>query len=239
LLTIDGGRFVSLLDPPPAAAALAASCDNVRTWPVLVGAGGADDVMLSSPVILYDYPTVAPESLGDHFDATEIDELLMLRVRTLTEDETREARATDRRAAEIVDRANAASADTIGRLHGAIRQSTAAADDATRREWETFLNPPGEASPGEVALDVDSGRLTRGTRVRLRPAHRADSMDLCLAGRIAIVDGVHTTLEGQSYISVTLEDDPLAQAGPRFRRTLFFHPDEIVPLDATAMEARR
>jgi hypothetical protein len=237
ILAIERGQFVSLLDPPPAAAALAASCQNVHTWPVLVGAPGSSRVMLSSPIILYDHPEVAPESPGDHCDATEIDELLMLRVRTLTEEEKREARATDRRAAEIVDRATAASPEAIGRLHGAIRHY-AAADDALPGDWQAFLNPPGEAPPGEASLDIGSWRVARGSRVCLRPGHRADSIDLCLAGRTATIVGVHTTLEGKSYVSVTLDDDPFAQAGPRFRRSLFFHPDEIVPLDANSSEAQ-
>jgi hypothetical protein len=237
LLAIERGQFVSLLDPPPAAAALAASCENVHTWPVLVGAPGAREVMLSSPIILYDHPQVAPESPGDHFDATEIDELLMLRVRTLTEDEKREARATDRRAAEIVDRATAASPETLGRLHGAIRHY-GITGDAPPDDWQAFLNPPGEAPPGEASLEVGSWRVARGTRVRLTPGHRADSLDLCLAGRTATVAGVHTTLEGKSYVSVTLDDDPFAHAGPRFRRSLFFHPDEILPLDSNSTEAR-
>ena len=34
--------------------------------------------MLSAPIILYDYPQIAPESPGDLFDLTEIDELLTL-----------------------------------------------------------------------------------------------------------------------------------------------------------------
>src|SRR5262245_21606530 len=94
LLAVRDGEFVSLLDPPEWAEAAVVACDNVGTWPVLVG-GDRRDVMLSSPIILYDYPEVAPESPGDLCDATEIDEILTLRVMTLTDDEKREARGTD------------------------------------------------------------------------------------------------------------------------------------------------
>ena len=87
------GQFVSLLDPPAAAREAAAQCENVRTWPVLIGAAGERTVMLSSPIILQDYPEIAPESPGDLFDATEIDEILTLRTMALTDDEKREARA--------------------------------------------------------------------------------------------------------------------------------------------------
>ncbi len=77
--------------------------------------------MLSSPIILYDHPEVAPESQGDLFDATEIDEILALRVLTLTDDEKDEARRTDARAAAIVDRIDAMSPEVWARLHGAMR----------------------------------------------------------------------------------------------------------------------
>src|SRR5262249_25421686 len=89
ILGVRGSEFVSLLDPPEGCREAAAACDNRGTWPVLVGAEGQADMMLSSPIILYDYPQVAPESAGDFFDATEIDEMLTLRIMTLTDDEKR------------------------------------------------------------------------------------------------------------------------------------------------------
>nr|MBA2519429.1 hypothetical protein [Chloroflexia bacterium] len=104
LLATTGARFVSLLEPPEWARPAAAACDNLHTWPVLVGDAGQRDLMLSSPIILYDYPVIAAESAGDLFDATEIDEILTLRTMTLTDDEKRQARATDQRAAAIIDR---------------------------------------------------------------------------------------------------------------------------------------
>ena len=98
ILGTQGGQFVSLLDPPEDWRELAASCRNVGTWPVLVGEEGDYDTLLSSPIILYDYPRVAPESPGDLFDGTEIDEILSLRILTLTEEEKRAAGAMDDRA---------------------------------------------------------------------------------------------------------------------------------------------
>ncbi|MGH7539434.1 MAG: hypothetical protein ACRELC_00370 [Gemmatimonadota bacterium] len=243
LLAVENGAFVSLLDPPPSASASAASCANAHTWPVLVGPAGSRTVMLSSPVILPDYPAIAPESPGDFCDATEIDEMLMLRVKTLTEEEKREARATDERAARIVDRADAASVQTMGRLHGAIRHGAAEAarDDDTGAPsaspagaWEAFVNPPDAAPPEGGSLEIGSMRIGSGSRVRLMPTHRADSMDMCLEGRIATVTGVYRTLEDKPYVAVVLDDDPLGTSGSRYRRSLFFHPDEIVPLDRGA-----
>jgi hypothetical protein len=231
ILSVDKGAFVSLLEPPASAVDAATSCLNLHAWPVLVGAKGSRDVMLSSPIILYDYPTVAPESVGDFCDATEIDEMLMLRVQTLTADEKREARATDARAARIVDRADAASAETMGQLHGAIRQFSDASPDASFGAWETFLNPPDTPSPEAGWVEIGPIRIGSGSRVRLKPTHRADSMDMCLEGRVATVTAVHRTLEDTPYVTVILDDDPFGAAGARYRRALFFHPDELVPVD--------
>jgi hypothetical protein len=121
LLGVDQGVFLSLLDPPEWARPAAETCQNLRTWPVLIGEEGRRDAMLSSPIILYDHPTIAPESPGDLFDSTEIDEILTLRTMALTEDEKREARATDERAAAIIDRVDGMPPELLERLHGAVR----------------------------------------------------------------------------------------------------------------------
>ncbi|HEX2166680.1 MAG TPA: hypothetical protein VHG09_05520 [Longimicrobiales bacterium] len=238
ILSVDNGVFLSLLEPPASARTAAASCVNLHTWPVLVGSSDSTAVMLSSPIILYDYPQVAPESPGDFCDATEIDEMLMLRIQTLTAEEKREARATDERAARIIDRADAASAETMNRLHGAVRHFANASSPPSGESWETFLNPPDAPAPDAAWLDIGPIRIGNGSRVRLRPTHRADSMDMCLAGRTATVAAVHRTLEDKPFVAVILDDDPFGAAGSRYRRALFFHPDEIVPLDADGRDDR-
>lgn len=121
VLTIREGEFVSQTDPPDALREATAACRNVGVWPVLVGEDGARDTVLGSPIILYDYPQVAPESAGDLFDATEIDEILTLRILTLTDDEKQEIRRSDERARRILDRAEANPAEHVAQLHGAIR----------------------------------------------------------------------------------------------------------------------
>lgn len=121
MLAVRGGAFVSLLDPPDRASGAAKACRNLNTWSVLVGEPGRRDVLLSSPIILYDHPAVSPHSQGDLFDAAEIDELLTLCTMTLTESEKREARATDPRAAEIIDRTENLSNEAIERMHGTMR----------------------------------------------------------------------------------------------------------------------
>jgi hypothetical protein len=121
LTGIPGGTFLSMTDPPEWAAAEVAGCENIGTWPVLGGPDDCRDLMLSSPVILYDHPEIAAESAGDLFDATEIDEILTLRTLALTETEKRQARATDSRAADLIDRLDDLPAEMLDRMHGAIR----------------------------------------------------------------------------------------------------------------------
>ncbi|MCO6005572.1 hypothetical protein NE236_11330 [Actinoallomurus purpureus] len=122
IIGVSDGAFVSLIDPPEWASAAAAGCRNQHTWPVLAGEPGEHDVVLSSPIILYDHPAIAPESPGQLFDSTEIDELLSLRTLTLTDQEKDEARATDPRAAELIERVGDLPPEFLERLHGAIRQ---------------------------------------------------------------------------------------------------------------------
>ncbi|MCZ7433317.1 hypothetical protein [Streptomyces sp. WMMC1477] len=134
VLHCEGARFVSLLDPPPHLAEAAAGCRNEGVWPVLVdggpgglGAGRAErtagaHTVLASPVTLYDFPAVAPESPGDLFDGTEIDQLLVRCVLSLTEEEQAEARAADPRAREILDRCSRLSPAELAALHGTIRE---------------------------------------------------------------------------------------------------------------------
>jgi hypothetical protein len=121
ILSVESGQFVSLLETPDELKEFAAQCKNVGTWPVLVGEDGQRDAMLSSPIILYDYPQIAPESAGDLFDGTEIDEILALRILTLTEDEKAEMRQGDDRARQILERTEALPEEQFLKLHGVLR----------------------------------------------------------------------------------------------------------------------
>jgi hydrogenase maturation protease len=118
---VEGGEFVSLLDTPEDCEALAANCNNIGTWPVLVGEQDSRQAMLSSPIILYDYPQIAPESPGSLFDGTEIDEILSLRIMTLTDEEKREIRQSDDRGREVLDRTENLSEEQFMKLHGILR----------------------------------------------------------------------------------------------------------------------
>lgn len=121
ILEARQGKFVSLLDPPEDCRSFAQACQNVGTWPVLVGEDGQRDAMLSSPIILYDYPQIAPESPGDLFDGAEIDEILSLRILTLTEEEKREMRQSDERARRILERTESMPDEQFMKLHGVLR----------------------------------------------------------------------------------------------------------------------
>jgi len=121
-LQASGGRFVSLTDPPEDLRADAAECRNEGTWPVLVGEPGDRTTLLSSPIILEEYPRIAPESPGDLFDGGEIDQLLTLSILGLSDDEKREMRGTDPRAREVLERTEALSPEELMRLHGVVRE---------------------------------------------------------------------------------------------------------------------
>src|SRR5699024_7909730 len=82
-----GGEFVSLLEPPDSASSVVARCRRHRCFPVLAGRPDDRDLLLISPIILYDHPEIAEQSEGNLFDSTEIDEILTLRVMTMTDEE--------------------------------------------------------------------------------------------------------------------------------------------------------
>ncbi|MDQ2974431.1 MAG: hypothetical protein M3R69_03350 [Acidobacteriota bacterium] len=121
ILGVRDGQFVSLLDPPEEFSQAAGGCNNLGTYPVLAGENGSRDCMLSSPIILYDYPQIAPESAGNLFDGTEIDEILTLRIMTLTEDEKREMRGADDRARQILERTETLPVEQLMKMHGAMK----------------------------------------------------------------------------------------------------------------------
>jgi hypothetical protein len=230
MLASDHGAFVSLLDPPPGAARAASGCRQAGLFPVLIGAG---DVVLAAPIILYDRPEIAPESPGDLYDATEIDEILALRVLTLTDDEKAEARATDPRAAAIIDRCDEMPAELWSRLHGAVRalDPGATTTAAIANQEVPWWDPAADAGidPGANSVIVGGVTVQKGTCVRLQPSRRADAHDLFLRDMIATVAGVFLDVDGGRHVAVTLDDDPSRDELAWQGRYLYFHPDEIVP----------
>ncbi len=206
VLGVRHGEFASMTDPPDALRAFAEGCHNVGAWPILVGEPGARDAMLCSPIILADYPEVAPESSGDLFDATEIEEILTLRILTLSEEERRELAAGDPRTAALLHRTDALAERERAALHGALRSQ---------------LRPR--------TLRVAGIDLAAGDRVRLRPRGRSDVFDLALAGQLATIVSVEQDFDGECYFTVTVDADPGRDLGAQGKpgHRFFFRPDEV------------
>ncbi|MFF0633270.1 hypothetical protein ACFYTS_12300 [Nocardia sp. NPDC004151] len=247
LCELRDGVFLSLIDPPDDAVDAAEACTQRRCFPVLAGPEGTADLLLISPIILYDHPRIAEQSEGPLFDSTEIDEILTLRVLTLTDEEKDQARATDPRAAELIDRCEAMTPESMQGLHGLVR------DDSLPREDNRLV----DAAPGsprvlpaldpdtpwwdplsDTAVDPDSDTVViggtpvaRGSRVRLHPSRRADAQDLFYAGRTARVASVHEDVDGQLHLAVVVEDDPAAELHEWYGRYLYFAPDEVEPIE--------
>lgn len=201
MLRVEHGNFISLIDPPEQHREAARSCRNIGTWPVLAGKEGDRHLLLSSPIILYDYPQIAPESAGDLFDSTEIDEILTLRVLTLSDEEKDQIRSESEQGRDILNRSETLPPEALAKMHGAIRGLRNASKLAFRE----------------------------GDRVRLRPRKKADIFDIALAGKIAVVESVERDFENNVHLAVTVEDDPgrdfgvARQIGHRF----FFSPEEV------------
>lgn len=200
IVAFEGASVVPPRDPPADLAPAAAACRSSGLWPILLGDPTSRDLVLCSPIILDDHPAVAPESTGDLFDATEIDEILSLRIMTLAPGERDEAARGDPRVRRLLERTEQMGPEDLARLHGARR---AAAETA--------------------------GRIAVGDRVRLRPKGRSDIFDIALAGRVATVVGLETDLEGRRYVAVTVDDDPGKDLGATGKpgHKFFFAPSEV------------
>jgi len=225
ILRASGAEFLSLTDPPPGQALAATACENIGAWPVLVGDEKAQerDTMLSSPIILYDYPQIAPESAGDLCDGLEIDEILTLRVMTMTDDEKTEMRNVDAYARRILERTESLREDDLLKMHGVMRDISAPEPDIFAEH-----EPLDHVSVRGVALHA-------GDRVRITPKNRADAMDMMLAGKIGLIEAIEQDAEENIHLALVLEEDPgrdlgmMRQPGHRF----FYALEEVEPLPST------
>jgi hypothetical protein len=222
VLHTEDGEFISLMDPPNSLRELVAACKNQGTWPVLVGDESAADraTLLSSPIILYDYPKIAAESPGELFDGTEIDEILTLRVMTMTDSEKEEMRQSDPRARAILERTESLPEDQLLKMHGVVRE--------LRSFDEDFFGNDRRREQAEL----DGVVLRPGDKVKIRPRARADIMDIALTGKIAAIEAIEEDAEGRIHLALVLDDDPgkdlgyLRQPGHRF----FYTIDEVEPV---------
>ena len=248
LLEVEGAVFVSQLDHPEWAKGFVAACANDGVFPVLAGPEDQQQVVLSSPIILYDHPQLAPQSESSFMDSLEIDELLSLRTMTLSEEEKREVRGTDPRAAALLDEVDDMPPELWDRLHGTVRyldamtapslglapppEPTAALDVPW---WDPARTPP--SIPESDAIRIGDVDVRRGTRVVLRPGvRRADAYDLFLAGHTATVAAVLHDVDGKQHLAVSVDEDPGADLKSAHGRYLYFAPDEVEPLVGSVVE---
>ena len=205
---------------------------------MLVGPTGATDVVMGSPIILYDHPEIAEQSAGALFDSTEIDEILTLRVMTMTDAEKAEARATDPRAAGIIDRCDQMSPETLRDLHGVLATRT-----VTIAEFDTgdvpWWDPAADESvrPDTDSVVIAGVSVARGSLVRVHPSRRADAQDLFFADQVARVTAVLSDVDGSTHVALVLVDDPAADLHEEAGRFFYFAPDELEPLDQAREES--
>jgi hypothetical protein len=221
VLEIEGGRFVSPLEREGAAGEAAAACRNVNTWPVL--ASPDDDVVLAAAIYLPDHPSMAPESLGNLFDSTEIEEALLLHVHALSDAERAAIAEQDPTVSEMVERALASGREDIFSLHGRL---------------EEVVDEPGHPVPGEPELTVDGVTFRKGGKVILRPGRDRDVYDSMLDGRTATIERLYCDSDGGAHIAVTVDGDAAQDLFRETGRYLFFRGHEVETAPA-AHEARR
>jgi hypothetical protein len=240
IISVSGGEFISMTDPPIWAQPAVAGCQNEGGWPVLADPDGGRQVVLSSPIILYDHPELAAESPGELYDGTEIDEILTLRTLALSDAEKAEARATDPRAAALLDRVESMDAEAMGRMHGTIRYPSAARSSEPSENADQdvpWWDPDADAavSPDTDTVTIGGQQIGRGSRVLLRPgARRADAQDMFLIGRIAEVQAVLHDVEDKPYLAVSLADQPDEDLRIAHGRFLYFSTDEVEPCQTGA-----
>ena len=210
-----GSRFASPFSPGPTAKAAVAACDQINIFPVL--ATDTDDTVLGATIVLPDHPQIAPESHGDLFDATEIEEALLLHVLALSDDERAAIADQDPKVREMLARAEAAGPEAIARVHG--------------RVTVTDLPPAHRPGPADVAgerrISVDGITYTRGTKVILRPGFGRAPQDGVWADRMATIERIYRDYEDGVHIAVTVDDDPGQELMRDIGRYLYFKPSEV------------
>lgn len=207
ILRLSAGRFLSPLET-------GRDCDSVNTWPVL--ATPEDDVMLGAAIVLPDHPSLAPESLGNLFDSTEIEEALLLHVQALSDAERAEIERQDPRVKEMVERAAAATPDEVLALHGRLTLEPPKPSAAVR-----------DPSAGESEAEADGKHFRRGGKVLLRPGPGADLHARMLEGRHATIERIYTDYDGKVHLGVTVDDDPGQDLMRETGRFLFFFAPEV------------
>jgi hypothetical protein len=210
VLRVDGGRFISQLDAP---------CESVNTWPVLASAD--DDVMLGAAIILPDHPQIAPESRGNLFDNTEIEEALVLHVQVLSDEERAEIEQADPAVREMIERASAVTSDELLKLHGRVEVR-----DPVTREPPKPSADVRDPTRGLPEVEVDGVVFRRGGHVVVRPGLDADLQARMLEGRTVTVERIYRDYDGRVHLGVSV-DQPGQEIMRETGRFLWFFPPEV------------
>jgi len=223
-----GARLISPTAPPPHAVTANMACANVNTFPVL--ASHEDDVALGAAIVLPDHPQLAPESRGDLFDGTEIEEALLLHVLALSDGEVDEIAKQDPAIREMVRRAAATTPEEFAKLRGRITIKDVVPDAPPR---ETLMGLPtfGEELRGEQQVHVSGATYRLGDHVRLRPEAGRSAQDHLLAGRPATIERIYIDFSDIVHLCVTVDDDPGQVLMRDIGRYLYFKPDEVETID--------
>jgi hypothetical protein len=222
LLRVAGGRFISQLDAP---------CESVNTWPVL--ASPADDVMLGAAIVLPDHPQIAPESRGNLFDNTEIEEALVLHVQVLSDEERAQIAEQDPAVREMIERASAVTPQELSRLHGRVTLSPPQPSSDLR-----------DPTQGLAKVEVDGVVFRRGGRVVVRSGLDADLQARMLEGRTVTVERIQRDYDGRVHLGVAL-DEPGQEILRETGRFLWLFPPEVEvvseaePRGLASMDAER
>jgi hypothetical protein len=217
---VEGGRFVSPLE---------SSCQSVNTWPVL--ASRDDDAILGAAIVLPDHPQIAPQSRGNLFDNTEIEEALLLHVHSLTEEE-RESAGADPTVKAMLDRALALTGEDIIDLHGGLKEAGSVGPGLGELPPLYGSGGLGEVdnNAGEQRATVDGVAFEKGGKVVLRPGVERDVYDRMLDGRQATIERIYVDYDDRIHLAVTVDDDPGQQLLRETGRYLFFFANEVEPL---------
>ena len=228
----QGAGFVSPLERDGEAGEAVEASESVNTFPVLVG--DSERAVLGATIMLPDHPELAPESLGNLFDNTEIEEALLLHVQALSDEEREGISEQDPAVREMIERADKVSNDEMLGLHGRLtykepEDEDVDEDDGGERTNGTQLKPPAgiDVIPGEHELELGAARVRLGDKVVLRPGTEGDVYDKILDGRTATVERIYKGYDERVYLGVTVDDDPGQDLLRETGRYLFFFADEV------------
>jgi len=229
LLEAENGRFISPLERHGQEGEAALASEPVNTFPVLLG--DEDRAMLGAAIVLPDHPELAPESLGNLFDNTEIEEALLLHVHALSDDERDEISGQDPAVREMIERAEATTGDEIMNLHGRLTYTEPDPDEAAPANGGPPKPPPGlDEIRGEREIAAAGTTVRLGDTIVLRPGTEGDVYDKILDGRTATVERIYRGYDERIYLGVTVDDDPGQDLLRETGRFLFFFADEVEPV---------